>query len=159
MNLDPEFEAILKKWGSEKAVYRFLRTEFGRINRAAFGGSLRMPNLHVIPMGDPNSIGDYKPAERRWPAVIGIFTNILADEDKSRRALAHYMIHHWENTVATDNDSEDYPAALDDEISKDFVTGYRERAWRSVHSKRFISKAYDVAKILSIPTREMLFGR
>jgi hypothetical protein len=157
MNVDPEFEPILKKWGSEKAVYRFLRTEFNRINRVAFGGCLIVPTLQVKPLGEQNSSGEYEPAERHRPAAISIFTNVLTDEDKAQQVLCHYMIHHWENIVATDNDSEDYPAPVDEEISKEFPTGYRERSWRSFHSRRFISKACDVAKTLAIPTREILF--
>jgi hypothetical protein len=62
------------------------------------------------------------------------------------------------DTVATDKDSEDYPVTVDEEISKSFPTGYRERAWRSFHSKQFMAKAYNVAKSLSIPTREVLFA-
>lgn len=156
MNLEPEFEPILKKWGSEEAVYKFLRKGFDRINRAAFGGRLTAPTLQIKPI-EQNATGNYAPAERHLPAVIGIFTNVLKDEEAARRVLAHYMTHHWENTLATENESEDYPAAVDQEISKHFPTGYRERAWRSFHSKRFISKAYDVAKSLSIRTREVLF--
>lgn len=152
MNPDPEFEPILKKWVSEKAVYRFLRTEFDQINRAAFGECLTVPTLQVKP-GERNSSGDYELAERHRPAVIGIFTHGLLDEDKARRVLAHYMVDHWDNTVATDKDSEDYPAAVDDQISKSFPTGYRERAWRSFHSKQFISKACNVAKSLLIHPR------
>jgi Leucine-rich repeat (LRR) protein len=145
MKADPEFKPLLEKWGSEKAVYAFLKKEFDRINRAAFGGSLEMPTLKINPM-EPNSTCNYAPAERHRPAVIGIFTNVLMDEDAARRVLAHYVIHHLENTLATDWDSEDYPASVDEEISKGFETGYRERAWRSAHSRRFISKACDVAK-------------
>jgi hypothetical protein len=88
--------------------------------------------------------------------VITIYTTTPTNEDAARRVLAHYMLHHWENTVATGKDSDDYPAAVDEEISKGFPTGYRERAWRSFHSKRFISKACDVAKSLSILNRESL---
>jgi hypothetical protein len=69
------------------------------------------------------------------------------DEDTARRVLA----------LATDWETEDYPASVDQEISKEIPTGYRERAWRSSHSRRFISKAFDVAKVLSIPVREVLF--
>ena len=156
MKADPEFKLILEKWGSEKAVYAFLKKEFDRINRAAFGGSLEMPELQIGPM-ELNSTGNYAPAQRYRPAVIGIYTSTLMDEDEARQVLAHYVIHHWENTLATDWDSEDYPASVDEEISNHFPTGYRERAWRSAHSKRFISKAYDVAKNLSIPAREVLF--
>jgi hypothetical protein len=156
MCVDPEFKPLLEKWGSKKAVYAFLKKKFDRINRDAFGGSLEMPTLKINPI-EPNSTGNYAPAERHRPAVIGIFTHVLMDEDAARRVLAHYVIHHWENTVATDNDSEDYPASVDQEISKEFSTGYRERAWRSSHSRRFISKACDVAKSLSIPAREVLF--
>jgi hypothetical protein len=47
---DPEFEPILKKWGSEKAVHAFLKKEFDRINRAVFGGNLEMPELQIKPM-------------------------------------------------------------------------------------------------------------
>jgi hypothetical protein len=50
MKADPEFKPLLEKWGSEKAVYAFLRKEFDRINRAAFGGSLEMPTLKINPM-------------------------------------------------------------------------------------------------------------
>jgi hypothetical protein len=157
MKADPEFKIALEKWGSEKAVYAFLRKEFDRINRAAFGGSLEMPELQIRPT-ELNFTGNYAPAERHRPAVIGIFTNVLMDESTARRVLAHYVIHHWENTLATDWDSEDYPASVDEEISKEFSTGYRERAWRSSHSRRFISKACDVAKSLSISTREILLA-
>lgn len=156
MGVDSELEAILKKWGSERAVYEFLRTEFGRINRAAFGGGLTVPNLKIQPM-EPYATGNYTAVERNRPAMIRIFANVLTDEGTARRVLCHYMIHHWENTVATDNDVEDYPAIVDDEISKSFPTGYRERAWRSTHSRRFIAKACNVAKLLSIPAREVIF--
>ena len=78
-----------------------------------------------------NATGDYEPADRHQPAVIGIFNNVLMDEDAARRVLAHYIVHHWENTLATDWDSEDYPATVDEEISNEFSTGYRERAWCS----------------------------
>ena len=156
MKADPEFKLILEKWGSEKAVDAFLKKEFDRINRAAFGGSLEMPELQIRPM-EQNATGNYAAAERHRPAVIGIFTNVLMDEDAARRVLAHYVIHHWENTLATDWGNEDYPASVDEEISKHFSTGYRERAWRSYHSRRFIEKACDVAKALSIPAREVLF--
>lgn len=156
MNADPEFEPILKKWGSEKAVYAFLKKEFDRINRSAFGGCLALPSLQIEV--ERTSFGEYDPAERYRPAVIRISSNMLRDEDNARRTLAHYMIHHWESTVATNNHSADYPATVDEEISKSFPTGYRERAWRSGHSRRFISKAYDIAKSLSIPTREILLA-
>jgi hypothetical protein len=157
MKADPEFKLILEKWGSEKALYAFLKKEFDRINRAAFGGNLEMPELQIRPM-EQNATGNYAPAERYRPAVIGIFTNVLMDEDTARRVLVHYIVHHWENTLATDWESEDYPASVDEEISKEFSTGYRERAWRSSHSRRFISKACDVAKSLSISTREILLA-
>lgn len=126
-------------------------------NRVAFSGCLTVPTIH-IKAGEPNSTGNYAPAGRHLPAVIGIFTTVLKDEEAARRVLAHYMTHHWENTSATDNDSEDYPAAVDQEISKNFPTRYRERAWRSYHSKRFIAKTCDVAKSLSIPSWELLFA-
>lgn len=155
MNVDPEFEPILKKWGSEESVHKFLKTEFNRINRAAFGGRLSMPTLKIQPM-EPDATGNYTPAERHQSAVINIFANVLTDEDTARRVLAHYIVHHWENTLATDWESEDYPASVDEEISKEFSTGYRERAWRSTHSRRFISKACDVAKLLSITAREVI---
>jgi hypothetical protein len=158
MNADPEFKLVLEKWGSEKAVYAFLKKEFDRINRAGFGGSLEMPELQIGPM-ELNSTGNYAPAERHRSAVIGIFTNVLMDEDAARRVLAHYVIHHWENTLATAWESEDYPATVDEEISKAFSTGYRERSWRSYHSRRFIAKACEVAKALSVPAREVLFER
>ena len=58
MNVDPEFEPVLNKWGSEKAVSKFLRTKFDRINRAAFGGTLEMPELQIRPM-EPNATGNY----------------------------------------------------------------------------------------------------
>jgi hypothetical protein len=153
--MDPAFE-LLKKWGSEKAVYAFLKKEFDRINGAAFDGSLEMLELQIKPM-EQNATGNYAPAERHRPAVIAIFANVFMDEDTARRVFAHYIVHHWENTLATDWEREDYPASVDEEISKEFETGYRERAWRSSHSRRFISKACDVAKSLSIPTREVLF--
>jgi len=155
MNVEPEFERILEKWGSEKAVYAFLKKEFDRINRAVFEGSLEIPEFLIKPM-EQNANGNYVAADRYRPAVIGIFVNVLKNEATARRVLAHYIVHHWENTLATDKDSEDYPDTVDQEISKEFSTGYRERLWRSTHSRRFMSKACDVAKSLSIPAREVL---
>jgi len=156
MSLDPEFEPIFKKWGSENTVYAFLKREFDRINRDAFGGSLEMPELKIKPM-EQNAAGNYVPADRHRPAVIGILANVLIDEETARRALAHYMTHHWENTLATSWESEDYPASIDQEISKNFSTGYRERQWRSFHSRRFISKACDVANSLAMTVLKLLF--
>jgi hypothetical protein len=49
MKADPEFKPVLENWGSEKAVYVFVKKEFDRINRAAFGGSLEMPTLKRNP--------------------------------------------------------------------------------------------------------------
>jgi hypothetical protein len=97
MKADPEFKPLLEKWGSEKAVHAFLKKKFDRINRAAFGGNLEMPTLQIKPM-EQNATGNYAPAERHRPAVIGIFANVLMDEDTARRVLAHYIVHHWENT-------------------------------------------------------------
>jgi len=158
MAADPKFKLLLEKWGSEKAADAFLKKEFDRINRAAFGGSLEMPTLQIRLM-EQDATGDYAPAERHRPAVISIFMNVLAIEESARRVLAHYIVHHWENTLATDWESEDYPATVDQEVSKEFSTGYRERAWRSSHSRRFIAKACLVAKALSIPARQLLFER
>jgi hypothetical protein len=56
MKAEPEFKLVLEKWGSEKAVYAFLKKEFDRINRAAFGGSLEMPVLQIEPT-ELNSTG------------------------------------------------------------------------------------------------------
>jgi hypothetical protein len=155
MSFDPEFKPVLEKWGSEKAVHALLKKEFNRINKAAFNGRITIPMLQIKPM-EQNATGNYAPAERHRPAVIGISANVLMDEDTARRVLAHYIVHHWEHTLATDNDSEEYPATVDQEISKQFPTGYRERVWRSSHSRRFISKACEVAKVLSIPAQEIL---
>jgi len=158
VNVDPEFKLVLEKWGSEKSVHAFLKREFDRINRAVFDGSLEIPELKINPNNETNSTGNYMAADRYRPAVIGIFVNVLKDEARVRRALAHYIVHYWENTLATDKDSEDYPTTVDEEISKEFSTGYRERAWRSTHSRRFIAKACDVAKALAIPVREVLLA-
>jgi hypothetical protein len=46
-----------------------------------------VPTLQVIPTGEPISGGDYEPVERHRPAVIGILTNVLMDEDKARQVL------------------------------------------------------------------------
>jgi hypothetical protein len=89
----------------EKAVHKFLKTGFDRINKALFNGRLTVPTLQIKPMAH-NATGNYAPAERHRPAVIGIFANVLMDEDTTRRVLAHYIVHHWENTLATDWESE-----------------------------------------------------
>jgi hypothetical protein len=69
MDVDPEFQPILKKWGSEKGVYAFLRQQFDQINKDAFDGRLTMPDLLIKPMwlskglmGERNSGADYEPA-------------------------------------------------------------------------------------------------
>jgi hypothetical protein len=157
MKADSELKLVLEKWGSEKAVHAFLKKEFDRINRAAFAGILEIPELKINPNDERNSTGNYMASDRYRPAVIGISASVLMDEGAARRVLAHYIVHHWENTLATDWDSEDYPATVDEEISKHFSTGYRERQWRSFHSRRFVSKACEVAKVLSIPARGVLF--
>jgi hypothetical protein len=162
---DTEFDAILRKWGSETAVYKFLKEEFERANASAFQGQLTLPKLQIKPMwlssglmGERNSGADYEPAEQNRPAEIGIFTAFLLDEDRTRLVLVHEMIHHWEQTLATDDENEDYPASLAKEIKEGFSDPRRERSWRGVHSERFIAKAYDVAKLLSIPPRTLLYG-
>ena len=51
-----------------------------------------MLELQIRPM-ELNSTGNYAPAERYRPAVIGIFMNVFMDEDAARRVLAHYVVH------------------------------------------------------------------
>src|SRR5215471_11944133 len=68
MNLDPEFEPILKRWGSEEAVYRFLKKEFNQINRAAFDGNLETAELQIKSI-EQNATGTYSAAERHRPAI------------------------------------------------------------------------------------------
>jgi hypothetical protein len=74
MKADPEFTLVLERWGSEKAVHAFLKKEFDRINKAAFGGNVEMPILQIKPM-EQNATGNYAAAERHPRAVIGIFMN------------------------------------------------------------------------------------
>jgi hypothetical protein len=51
-----------------------------------------MLELQIRPM-ELNSTGNYAPAERYRPAVIGIFMKVFMDEDAARRVLAHYVVH------------------------------------------------------------------
>jgi hypothetical protein len=165
MNLDLEFDLLRNEWGSEEAVYSFLKSEFGRINVTAFEGRLSLPRFQIKPMwlskglmGERNSGADYEPSETARPAEIGVFTECLHDKDKTVCILAHEMVHHWEHTVADKDESTEYPPSLDREISEGLEGSFRERGWRRGHSRRFICKAYRVAEVLNLPPRTLLFG-
>ncbi len=160
-----EFDALIEKWGSEAAVYRFLDAEFERVNVAAFQSRLSAPHFQIKPMflahglmGERHSGADYEPAEIGKRAEIGIFTVIFQDEGKTSQVLAHELIHHWEHTVAAEKEPTDYPATVDAEISRGFSDPQREHHWRNGHSRRFIAKACQVAQILGLPVRKLLFG-
>jgi len=165
MEANAELQAILKKWGSEDAAQEFLRREFEQINSKAFEGCLSLPNFVIKPMwlskglmGERNSGADYEPAEANHPAEIGMFTAVLLDEGLTRLALVHEMIHHWESTIAGDNESAEYPTAMDELISKHFSESLCERRWRLTHSRRFISKTCRVGQALNFPLDKLLFG-
>jgi hypothetical protein len=164
-DLDPEFAEIFQIWQSEAAIYRFFDDEFTALNCKVFDGRLSPVRFQIKPMwlshgllGERNSGGDYEPAEKDWAPVIGIFTSCLRDKEKTRRVFVHEMIHHWETTVATENETTRYPRSVDAEISKGFSDPDRERRWRNGHSKHFIAKAYSTAETLGFPIRSLLFG-
>jgi hypothetical protein len=164
-DLDPEFAEIFQIWQSEAAIYSFLNDEFTAHNCKIFDERLSPVRFQIKPMwlshgllGERNSGADYEPAEKDWAAVIGILTSCLRDQEKTRRVLVHEMIHHWETTVATDDEASDYPDSVDAEIAEGFSDPDRERRWRNGHTKRFIAKAYSTAETLGFPTRSLLFG-
>ncbi len=161
MDQEPEFQALLDKYGSERAVYQALEEEFERVNRLAFGGLLGTPALLIYPMwlsrglmGEHSCRGQYEPAEERRPAEIRLFTDALLSGDWPR-VLAHEMIHHWEHAAPGDA-----PTAYPPEIDRAISEGLREREhhWRSKHSGRFIAEACRVALALGVPPRKLLFG-
>jgi len=166
MEFEPDFEALLEKWGSEEAVSSFLQHQLERINNDCFNGRLALPQLQIKPMwlsrglfGERRSGADYEPANGDKPAVIGLFPVILLDERSARIALAHEMIHHWEMTTEDKCHEWSYPERVDKIIQQRFSNANKEHLWRARHSARFIAKAHNVANSLSIPIRELLFRR
>jgi hypothetical protein len=166
MELKSEFESLLRKWGSEERVYEFLQDQASQLAELIFENPVAIPNLQVLPswlkcgiMGEHGkAAGTYDPAEKNQKAEIGIFATTLMDEDRSRRVLAHELIHHWEylsrDVAATDGYSDD----IDNLISEAFETKVQETIWRGRHSRRFIAKASRVAEALGVSVRELLFG-
>lgn len=164
VELEEELKALLERWESEEAVYAFLESELERINIDCFGRHLSLPQLQIKPMwlsrgllGERRSGADYEPANGDKPAVIGLFSVVLRDEHSARIALAHEMIHHWELTTEEECHEGAYPKQVDKMIRQHFSEMTKEHVWRIGHSARFIWKACEVAKLLGIFVRDLLF--
>jgi hypothetical protein len=163
MDVEAEFEPVIKMWGSEEAIYGFLESEFDRINRECFGAQLRRPEVELRPMsvaplsGALHGGADYEPAEGGWPSRIVLYYIMLRDRKDTQTAFVHEMIHHWEVTSRERESESDYPEAIDDVIRERFLKSGREGGWRSRHSCRFISKACQIADCLRMPVKHLLF--
>lgn len=163
--VDQELQMISRVWGSEKAVHDFLQNQFAQINSQFFRNQLAQAEFQIKPiwlskglMGERHSGADYEPPEGDRPACIGVFTALLSDKDRTLRVLVHEMIHHWGHTVAREAENESYPAKMDAIIKRGFPDPAREDSWRRAHSRRFISKAYRMARALKRAPKELLFG-
>lgn len=163
--LEPEFAALLKLWGSEEAIYQFLDGEATRINVVCFEGELTYPAFLIKPnwlsrglFGDRHSAADYEPVQEDRPPQIGIFTNTLLSKRIAKKAIAHEMIHHWEQTLGSADTVYRYPKEVNKLIRKEFSNPTREKVWRNAHSTLFIAKALEVAKRLGQPAEELLYG-
>jgi hypothetical protein len=167
MELKSEFESLLRKWGSEERIYDFLQDQASELVKLIFDNPVAVPKLQILPswlkcgiMGEhPRAAGTYDPAEKNRKAEIGIFATTLMDEDRSRRVLAHELIHHWEYSSGEVAATDGYPCDIDKLISEAFETKVQEARWRLGHSGRFITKASRVAEALGLSVRELLFGR
>lgn len=74
-------------------------------------------------------------------------------------ALAHELIHHWEQISDDQSQEIPYPDNADDIIKSRFENHPSEESrWRAGHSQRFIAKAGEVAKLLNMPLRKLLFN-
>lgn len=166
MELESEFEFLLEKWGSEERIYEFLQHQAGQLAELIFVNPVAVPNLQILPswlkcgiIGEhPKAAGTYDPGEEDQKAEIGIFATTLMDEDRSRRVLAHELIHHWEYSSGDVATADRYPSDIDNLISEAFESKAREAIWRVGHSRRFIAKASRVAEALGVPVKKLLFG-
>lgn len=164
MELDSDIKTVLKRWGTEEAIYEFLQHTLEQVNLRCFEGQLSLPRLQIKPMwlskglfGERHSAADYEPASQENPAEIGIFPIALLNENVAQSALAHEIIHHWEMTTEKECYACSYPKEIDGIIKQHFSSTTRERSWCSAHSAQFISKACEVAGLLDISIKELLF--
>jgi len=164
MSIEYDIKSINDIWGSEKSLYSFLEAEATILCKLICGDKTSVPPIQVMPtcfskglMGENARSAQYDPEEDDYLPTITLFPSALTDRQIARIALSHELIHHWEQTVKDQKRVEFYPAEVDDCIKARFRDSNRESFWRSGHSRRFIAKAAEVAKVLNAPLDKMLF--
>jgi len=111
------------------------------------------------PMGaDTDAGAKYEPlSSGQFNIFLG--PTVIRSKERATVALVHEMIHHWEYTVVTIWEPEEYPLWIDELISQSYRNVKKERHWRSGHSKRFIAKANSIAPKLGVHVGTLLSGR
>lgn len=156
---------LIEVWGSEERAYSELQALVAGYNRDLFDGKLPDVVVGIAtrwllagPLGaGTDAAANYNPASSGLPPTIYLGNWAIASKERAALILAHEVIHHWEQTIATDSEETGYPAAINDIIKQCYSDAATERRWRAAHSDRFMAKAYaaslakgwDIAKLLT----------
>ncbi len=164
--LDELDRIVTENWGSEDQALEDFDRLAKKYNRDLFDDHL--PEVVVTiaprwilsgPMGTDTDAGaTYEPSSS-GQFYIHLGQMAIRSKESAAVVLAHEMIHHWEYTMATDSESEEYPLWIDELISQSYRDAKRERHWRSGHSKRFTAKANLVATKIGVHLRTLLYSR
>jgi len=102
---------------------------------------------------------EYEPAEGEHSATIILYPSVLHDKKLTIIALAHELIHHWENACDTKKFKSEYPKDAEIIITASFGSEIKIKKWKSGHSPKFIAKAFEVSQFLKVSLQQMLVHR
>lgn len=159
-------DLITEIWGSEDEALGHLNSLVEEYNQELFDGKLPPVVVCIAPrwvlrgpLGtNTNGGARYEPSDT-GTATIYLGVTTITSKKRASEVLAHEMVHHWENTIATDLDSYKYPARIDKMIERAFKNEQKRAHWRAAHSPRFIAKAYSLAKKIGLPVERLLWGQ
>jgi hypothetical protein len=171
MEDEEEIEGLLQTmsdvWGSEEQANAELRKQAASHNTNLFSGKLPQVDVCVVPrwmLSGPLGSGSdaaasYNPAYESRAGQIFLGQSAILSKERARLILAHELIHHWEQTVSTESDSNSYPAEIDTMIRQWFPESKNESRWRSAHSHRFLARAHLVSAEHGLGLSLLLSGR
>jgi hypothetical protein len=164
MGLHPLEQEVLKKWLSFRRLYTFLEREFQRINRICFKGRLPQALFHLNRLKFSRDVmsggvvgATYKPPKSDSFAQMEFFPIVLLNRHDTLTALVHEMLHHWEWVQGDRSGQAMVPFEIHELTHSQFADPEKEYSWRLGHSAKYLAKAGEVAAILQLPVKELLF--
>jgi hypothetical protein len=165
--IEEDIALINSVWGSEALAIQALQSQAQELCQQICGKHASIPEIQIRPsmMAYGTIIrsglrsAEYEPSDDGSTPIIALFPSALDNKDLARIAIAHELIHHWENECDTADSKRAYPTEADTILASIFSSEAKMKKWRSGHSKIFIAKAAEVAKLINASLQQMLVHR